>query len=72
MLERNKKTTKYDKSTIICDVGIVPCENDTLKYKKKIKLQPNVRKVRSDMMLILPNVTIEPSFVRKEKLNHQM
>ena len=37
---------------------------------KKIKVQPNVRKVRSNMMLILPNVTIEPSFARKEKLNH--
>ena len=72
MLERNKKTTKYDKSTITCDVGIVQCENDTVKYKKKIKLQLNVRKVRLDMMLILSNVTIEPSFVRKGKLNHQM
>jgi len=31
-----------------------------------------VRKVWSNVMLVLPNVTIEPSFARKEKLNHQM
>ena len=35
------------------------------------KILPNVRKVRSNVMLVLPNVTIEPSFARKEKLNHQ-
>ena len=30
------------------------------------KVPPNVRKVQSNVMLVLPNVTIEPSFVRKE------
>ena len=32
--------------------------------RKKIKV-PTVRKVLSNVMLVLPNVTIEPSFVRK-------
>ena len=35
-------------------------------WEKKIKVQPNVRKVRSNVMLVLPNVTIEPSFARKK------
>ena len=34
-------------------------------WEKKFKVQPNERKVRSNVMLVLPNVTIEPSFVRK-------
>ena len=32
----------------------------------KIKVPPNVRKVRSNKMLVLPNVTMEPSNVRKK------
>ena len=35
--------------------------------RKKIKVQSNVRKVRSDVMMVLPNVTIESSFARKKK-----
>ena len=29
-------------------------------------------KVQSDVMLVLPNVTMEPSNVEKKKKNHQM
>ena len=28
--------------------------------------KPNVRKLRSNVMLVLPNVTIEPSFAKKK------
>ena len=34
--------------------------------RKKIKVQPNVRKLWSNVMLVLFNVTIEPSFARKK------
>ena len=40
--------------------------NETAKCGEKIKVPPNVRKIRSNMMLVLPNVTIEPSNVRKK------
>ena len=40
--------------------------NGTVKCEEKIKVPPNVRKIRSNMMLVLPNVTIEPSNVRKK------
>ena len=36
-------------------------------WEKKFKVQPNVRKVQSNVMLVLPNMTIEPSIVRKKK-----
>ena len=39
---------------------------------KKIKVPPNVKKVQSNMMLVLPNVAIKPSNVGKKKGNHQM
>ena len=47
--------------------------------RKKIKEPPNwtkvqlhVRNVRSNVMLVLPNVTVEPSNVRKKIRDHQM
>ena len=30
------------------------------------KVSPNVRTIQSNVMLVLPNVIIEPSFARKE------
>ena len=47
-------------------VGTTHCDDGTIKCEKKIKVPPNVRKVRSNVMLVLPNVTIEPSNVRKK------
>ena len=36
--------------------------------RKQIEVPPNVIKVHLDMLLVLLNVTIEPSNVRKKKL----
>ena len=58
--KKNKVTTECDKSTVICDVGIVQCDNKIFKYEKKIMVPPSATKVRSNMILILPNVTVEP------------
>ena len=33
--KKNKVTTECDKSTVICDVGIVQCDNKIVKYEKK-------------------------------------
>ena len=33
---------------------------------KKIKVQLNIKKIQSNVMLVLPNVTIEPTFMRKK------
>ena len=35
--------------------------------RKKTKVQPYVRKLWSNVILVLPNVTIEPSFAKKKK-----
>ena len=50
---------------VTCDVGIAQYDNRTVKCEEKIKVPPNVRKVQSNVMLVLPNVTIKPSNVRK-------
>ena len=64
--KKNKGITECDKSTVIYDVDTIQCENGIIKYEKKIKVPLNVRKIRSNVMLVLPNVTIEPSNVRKK------
>ena len=40
--------------------------NETAKCEEKIKVPPNVRKIRSNVMLVLSNVIIEPLNVRKK------
>ena len=51
----NEGNTEYDKSTVTCDVGTTQCDNRTVKCeKKKFKVPPNVRKVQSSVMLVLP------------------
>ena len=42
-------------------------EVDTIKYEKKIWVQPNVAKVWSNVMLVRPNVIMELTNVRKKK-----
>ena len=37
MWEINKGTTKYDKRTVICDVGTAQSEDETVKCEKKNK-----------------------------------
>ena len=50
---------------VISDVGTVQCNNGIIKFeKKKNRLPLNVTKVESNMMLALPNVSMEPSNVR--------
>ena len=46
MWEKNKGTTKCDKSTVTCDVGRAQCEDDTIKCEKKIREPLNVTKVQ--------------------------
>ena len=46
MLEKKKKTTQCDKSTVTYDVSAVQCDNGIVKCEKKIKVPPNLRKVR--------------------------
>ena len=65
--KKNKETTKRDKRIVTCDVGTAQCEDEAIKCEKKINEPPNVTKVLSNMMLVLPNVTMEPSNVRKKK-----
>ena len=64
--KKNKRIAECDKSTVIYDVGIVQCDNGTVKCEKKIQGPSNVRNVRSNMMLVLLNMTMKPSNVRKK------
>ena len=45
--KKKKKTIECDKSTVTFDVGITQCNNRNVKCEEKIKVPPNVRKVRS-------------------------
>ena len=36
-VRKNKGITKYDKRTVICDVGTVQCEAGTIKCEEKKK-----------------------------------
>ena len=40
-----KEITKYDKSTVTCDVGTTQCEDSTIKCEKEIREPSNVTKV---------------------------
>ena len=44
MWEKSKGTTKCEKRTVTCDVRIAQCEDEIVKYKKKVREPPNVRK----------------------------
>ena len=54
------------RKTVTCDVGTAQCENRTIKYEKKVREPPNVRKELSYVMLELHNVRMEPSNMRKK------
>ena len=45
MGENNNRTTKCDKSTVTCEVGIAQCKDVTIKYEKKKGESSNVTKV---------------------------
>ena len=55
------------RKTVTCDIGIVQCENRTVKCGEKVREPPNVRKELSHVMLELHNVRIESSNMRKKK-----
>ena len=64
--KKKEKTIECDKSTVTCDVSTAQCENGTFKCKKNIREPPNVTKVQSHVMLVLHNVRMMPSNVRKK------
>ena len=66
MWEKSMGTTKFEKRTVTCDVGIAQCEDGIVKYKKKVREPPNVRKKLLHMVLELYNVRIELSNMRKK------
>ena len=51
---------------VICDIGTTQCNDVTIKYKGKKREPLNVIKVQSYVMLVLPNVKMEPLNVRKK------
>ena len=53
-------------NTVTCKVSATQYEDDTIKYEKKIKELLNVTKVQSHVMLVLRNVKMVPSNVRKK------
>ena len=64
--KKNKGTTEFDKTTVTCDVGTAQYEDGSIKFEKKKKKEPlNVTKVQSLVMLVLHNVKMVPSNVRK-------
>ena len=68
--KKNKETNECDKSTVTCDIGTAQFENGIIKCEKKnmstTKCDKSMVKY-SNVMLVLPNVTTEPSNVRGEK-----
>ena len=69
----NKGTTIYDKIIVKCDIETAQCEDGTVKYEKKVRKPPNVRKELSYVMLELHNMRMKSSNVRKKKKrNHIM
>ena len=77
MWEKNKGTIECDKNIVTCDVGTaqIPMWWWNCQMWLKIKVSLNVRKVWSNKMLVVLNVTMEPLNVRgkkKRKRNHKM
>ena len=65
--EKNYGTTECDKSTVRSNVGTALYNNGTIKFEnKKNRVPLNVTKIESDAMLVLLNVIMELSNVRKK------
>ena len=63
--KKNKGTIKCEKRTVTCDVGTAQCEDGTVtQYDKRTVI---CDKNRTVAMLVLLNVTMEPSNLRKKK-----
>ena len=54
------------KKIVTCDVGTAQCEDETVKYEKKVREPPNVRKELSYVILKPHTVKIEQLNVIKE------
>ena len=70
--KKSKDTTKCEKRTVTCDIGTAKCEDGAVKCEKKVREPPNVikktvtcNKNRTDAILELLNITMEPSNLRK-------
>ena len=69
--------SKCDKRTIKCDVGtpqwgdgtVTHCDKRTITYDKRTV---TCDKNRTNAMLVLLNITIEPSNLRKKKINEPL
>ena len=74
MRKKKKGTTKCDKITVTYAIGTAQCEGETIKCEKKIKKLSNVTKVQAHVILVLHNVRMKPSNMRKKIIirNHQM
>jgi len=64
--KKKEREPRSEKKTVTCDVGTVQCEDETIKFEKKVREPPNVRKELSRLMLKLHNVKIDPSSVRNK------
>ena len=65
-MKKNKGITKCDKITATYNTGTAQCDDGTVKCEKKIRESPNVTKVQSHVMLVLHNVRMIASNVRKK------
>ena len=64
--KKSKGIAKLEKKTITCDVETAQCKDEIVKYEKKVREPPNVKKELLYVMLELHNVMIEPLNVRKK------
>ena len=51
--KKSKETTQCEKRTVTCDIEIAQCEDETVKYEKKVREPLNVTKELSYVMLEL-------------------
>ena len=66
--KKNKGTTEYDKSTVTCNVHTTQYDDCIIKCeKRKIREPPNLTKLQSHVMLVLHNMKMVPSNLRKKK-----
>ena len=66
MWEKSKGTTKCKKRIVTRDVRITQCEDETVKYEKKVRGPLNVTKELLYVMLESQNLRMKPLNVRKK------
>ena len=65
-VRKSKGITKCEKRIVICDVGTTRYEDGIVKCEKKVKESLNMTKELSHVMLVLHNVMMKLSNVRKK------